>query len=150
MKSLSNPQDAAEIRTRILALTAEDQPQWGVMNVNQMLCHLRGPYLFALSPEPTVHTKLAVPPKVAKYIALRSPLPWPKGLPTLPELKIGGAAMDTTTFDGDRATLLDALDRFCAAPSITKDHSFFITMTHADWMRWGYLHADHHLRQFGR
>jgi hypothetical protein len=150
MKSLSNPQDAAEIRTRILSLTAEDQPRWGVMNVTQMVCHVREPYLFALSAEPTNHTKLAVPPRVAKYIALRLPLPWPKGLPTLPEFKIGGAAMDTKNFGDDRSTLLEALNRFCAAQNLKKDHSFFTTMTHADWMRWGYLHADHHLRQFGR
>jgi hypothetical protein len=26
----------------------------------------------------------------------------------------------------------------------------FGPMTEKDWMRWGYLHADHHLRQFGR
>jgi hypothetical protein len=29
-------------------------------------------------------------------------------------------------------------------------HSIFGSMTNQDWMRWGYLHADHHLRQFGR
>ena len=23
-------------------------------------------------------------------------------------------------------------------------------MSEKDWMQWGYLHADHHLRQFGR
>jgi hypothetical protein len=150
MKSLSNPQDAAEIRTRILALTAEDQPQWGVMNVTQMVCHVREPYLFALSPGPYAQIKLPISPKAAKFMALRSPLPWPKGLPTLPELKIGGARMDTTTFAADHAALLEAFDRFCAAPSIIRDHPFFTTMTHADWMRWGYLHPDHHLRQFGR
>jgi hypothetical protein len=26
----------------------------------------------------------------------------------------------------------------------------FGPMSERDWMRWGYLHADHHLRQFGR
>jgi len=150
MKSLSNPQDAAEIRTRILALTAEDQPQWGVMNVNQMLCHLREPYLFALSPEQYAQIKLPISPKAAKFMALRSPLPWPKGLPTLPELKIGGTSMLTASFAEDHASLLEAFDRFCGTPSINRDHPFFTTMTHADWLRWGYLHADHHLRQFCR
>jgi Protein of unknown function (DUF1569) len=29
-------------------------------------------------------------------------------------------------------------------------HPIFGPMTAKDWMRWGYLHADHHLRQFGR
>jgi hypothetical protein len=150
MKSLSNPDDVAEIRFRMLVLTAEDQPQWGAMNVTQMVCHLREPYLFALSHEPYEPVKLPISPRAAKFMALRSPMPWPKGLPTLPEFKIGGAAMDTTGFAADHAGLIEAFDGFCAAPSLTKDHPFFTTMTHADWMRWGYLHADHHLRQFGR
>jgi hypothetical protein len=29
-------------------------------------------------------------------------------------------------------------------------HPIFGRMTEAEWMRWGYLHTDHHLRQFGR
>jgi hypothetical protein len=31
-----------------------------------------------------------------------------------------------------------------------ESHPMFGGMTAKDWMRWGYLHADHHLRQFGR
>jgi hypothetical protein len=28
-------------------------------------------------------------------------------------------------------------------------HPIFGRMSRAAWLRWGYLHADHHLRQFG-
>jgi hypothetical protein len=28
-------------------------------------------------------------------------------------------------------------------------HPLFAEMSERDWMRWGYLHVDHHLRQFG-
>lgn len=150
MKTLANANDAAETRTRFLALTAEDKALWGRMSVSQMVCHLREPYLFALSPEPVRHIALQISPRAAKFLALRSPLPWPKGLPTLPEFKIGGALMVTTAFAEDRAGLLAAFDRFLAAASLTKDHPFFAAMSHADWLRWGYLHADHHLRQFDR
>ena len=31
-----------------------------------------------------------------------------------------------------------------------EDRARWGKMTAGDWMRWGYLHADHHLRQFGR
>ena len=58
--------------------------------------------------------------------------------------------MICTTFEQDRAGLLVALDSFCALTNHTRDHPFFRSMQHADWMRWGYLHADHHLRQFNR
>ena len=150
LKTLGKPNDALEIRGRILALRADDTALWGVMDVTQMVCHLREPYLFALSPDPVQQVPLPIPATAAKYMALHSPLAWPKHLPTLPEFKIGGARMATTTFAGDCASLIEAFDRFCAVPNLTKDHPFFTTMSHADWMRWGYLHADHHLRQFGR
>jgi hypothetical protein len=28
-------------------------------------------------------------------------------------------------------------------------HPIFGRMSEAAWLRWGYLHVDHHLRQFG-
>ncbi len=28
-------------------------------------------------------------------------------------------------------------------------HPVFGELSEWEWMRWGYLHADHHLRQFG-
>jgi hypothetical protein len=28
-------------------------------------------------------------------------------------------------------------------------HPLFDEMSERDWLRWGYLHVDHHLRQFG-
>jgi hypothetical protein len=28
-------------------------------------------------------------------------------------------------------------------------HPIFGKMSETDWMRWAYLHVDHHLRQFG-
>jgi hypothetical protein len=30
-----------------------------------------------------------------------------------------------------------------------KSHPIFGAMSAGDWLRWGYLHMDHHLRQFG-
>jgi hypothetical protein len=150
MKTLEDPMHAGAVRLRMLALTPEDCAVWGIMNVTQMVCHLREAFCLVLSSGPVQHVKLAIPAAAAKYIALRSPLPWPRGLPTLPQFKVGGACMRVTGFAEDHAGLPEAFDRFCACPSLTKDHPFFTTMTHVDWMRWGYLHADHHLRQFGR
>ena len=40
--------------------------------------------------------------------------------------------------------------RWRAGRSYAPAHPMFGPMTPEDWMRWGYLHADHHLRQFGR
>jgi hypothetical protein len=41
---------------------------------------------------------------------------------------------------------------FTTAPPGTlvgQAHPIFGPMSDAAWLRWGYLHMDHHLRQFG-
>jgi hypothetical protein len=47
--------------------------------------------------------------------------------------------------------LRELIDRFTRRPRgfDLPDHAIFGSMSEADWMRWGYLHMDHHLRQFG-
>ena len=53
--------------------------------------------------------------------------------------------------EGDVQELLRLLDRFTRQPRDFSwhPHPIFGAMTDAEWMRWGYLHTDHHLRQFG-
>lgn len=150
MKNLANPKNAAEITTRILSLMPSDVAQWGIMNVNQMVCHVREAYLYALADTPVKFGKGPLPPRVLKFAALKVPARWPQSTPTLRRLKIGAPGMICTTFEQDRETLLAAFDSFCALTNHTRPHPFLGSMRQADWMRWGYLHADHHLRQFNR
>jgi hypothetical protein len=44
--------------------------------------------------------------------------------------------------------LLKTVERFCGCTQLMIVHPMFGSMKRADWLRWGYLHADHHLRQF--
>ncbi len=152
MKNLANPKNAAEISTRILSVTPSDAPAWGIMNVNQMVCHVREAYLYALADTPgrSLLQGPPYPPRLVKQFALKLPTTWPHSTTTIPQLKLDAPGMACTTFEQDRKALLTALDNFCALTNHTRDHPFFGPMQHADWMRWGYLHADHHLRQFNR
>jgi hypothetical protein len=150
MKTLAKTVDREETRQRLTALTSDDKAQWGVMSAGQMVCHVRGAFLTAMAEDAVVYAKGPLPPKLLKFVALRSPVKWPEGVPTLPSLMIGAPAMQTGAFAADHASLLEAFDRFCAFPNHARDHAFFHAMNHGDWMRWGYLHTDHHLRQFGR
>ena len=148
MKTFAHPEDAAEIRARILTLAPSDIPQWGIMTVNQMICHVREAYLYALADTPVDPIPLPYPANVVKQFALKLPTPWPHSTATIPQLKLDAPGMACTNFEQDLATLLSSFDNFCALTNHTRDHPFFGTMQHSDWMRWGYLHADHHLRQF--
>ena len=150
MKTLAHIEDAAETRSRILSLTPSDAPQWGIMTVNQMVCHVRQAFVYALADTPVDFIPLPYPPEVVKQFALKPPTPWPHSTRTIPPLELDAPGMVCTTFEQDRETLLASFDSFCALTDHTRDHPFFGSMQHADWMRWGYLHADHHLRQFNR
>jgi len=84
-------------------------------------------------------------------VALNVPMKWPKGVPTRPEMEQGLGGSRPTEFDADRRVAQELLARFAgASPAEMPPHPIFGQMTGAEWLRWGYLHADHHLRQFGR
>ncbi|MBM3802940.1 MAG: DUF1569 domain-containing protein [Acidimicrobiia bacterium] len=87
-----------------------------------------------------------------KWIALRAPLPWPKGVKTMPEVdQEGHDCSRPAEFDQDLKTLAVLIERFTSAQIDFHFHShpLFGPLTEREWLRWGYLHVDHHLRQFG-
>ena len=54
-------------------------------------------------------------------------------------------------FRRDVEALAAMIERLTRAPRDFqwRRHPLFDEMSERDWMRWGYLHMDHHLRQFG-
>jgi uncharacterized protein DUF1569 len=147
-KTLANTEDCREIRRRIAALTPESRRVWGSMSVGGMLCHVDDSYRGVVGAKPLTGAKLALPPGLAKFIALRLPLQWPRNLMTAESVRQGGGGTPPAEFAGDRARLLDTFEHFCGYSEMVAAHPFFGGMKRADWLRWGYLHADHHLRQF--
>ncbi len=91
-----------------------------------------------------------MPRDVLKSKALWEPTPWRKNIYAPPALRRGAPTMQVGLFESDRADVLSELERFRRPEQVRVDHSLFGPMSFADWMRWGYLHTDHHLRQFGR
>ena len=86
-----------------------------------------------------------------KWIALDGPMPWPKGIPTFPEVdqEVGGTRPEA--LEADLKRLEDALQNFLDGVREGRcgSHQAFGRFSQSQWLRWGYLHADHHLRQFG-
>jgi hypothetical protein len=60
----------------------------------------------------------------------------------------GGGGTSPLEFAADRARLLENFADFCGCAELATPHPMFGSMQRADWLRWGWLHADHHLRQF--
>lgn len=89
--------------------------------------------------------------EVVKPLALYAPLQWPRGIPTRPEVEQGRGGMPPEYFAFDRDRVLDVLNEFANDVNLARpSHPIFGSMSRNDWLRWGYLHADHHLRQFDR
>ena len=88
---------------------------------------------------------------LVKWIALYLPLRWPPGIPTRPEIDQECAGKKPGTFAADVAELEALLERVASREkdAAWPTHPVFGRMSRVAWLRWAYLHMDHHLRQFG-
>ncbi len=148
LKTLAEPRIAAEVRSRLRQITAADQGRWGVMTAHEAVCHLREAFTMAFDEDRFPEQPEPLPRLVIKFLALRMLARWPKGRPTVPGL--GREDLVMNSFREDQANLLRGFDRFLGSGEASAAHPIFGCMSRWDWMRWGYLHTDHHLRQFGR
>ena len=153
MKSLSEPACCQELRARLAKVCAETPRLWGKMNASQMICHLNDSFLGVIGEKPMeIPHRFTLWP-VLKYLALYAPMQWPKGVPTRPEFdQLDGAGTPPAQFEADMHSLLKTMERFSRNPRDFefRPHPMFKVMSEGQWMRWGYLHVDHHLRQFGQ
>ena len=148
MRTMARGDDVDELRRRMRLLSPDSPRRWGRMSAHEMICHLADAFRVALgekSPSPAMNLFTRT---VVKTIALHAPVPWPRGIVTRPEVDPQRMGSRPTTFEADIARLEPLIDRFLAAP-LDRSHPIFGPMSRADWLRWGWLHTDHHLRQFG-
>ena len=151
MKTMARAGDKAEIIRRVKMLRPECARRWGRMSAHQMVCHLSDSFRLV------THQKAASPATgllqstVIKWIALYAPLPWPAGVPTRPEMdqELGGTSPGDFAADLAELEALLEVVTTTAAGNDYPAHPIFGRMSQAAWLRWAYLHMDHHLRQFG-
>ena len=136
--------------------TAEDGAsgcarRWGRMSAHQMVCHLGDSFRHrdaAESGQPRDR-----PPSIdAREVdRLVRSTPWPAGVPTRPEMDQEFGRHPTRGLrGGSRRTRGPARDRHDTGHNYDwPAHPIFGRMSEAAWLRWAYLHMDHHLRQFG-
>ncbi len=151
MKSLRNQRDREQLRNRLLQVGPDSQRRWGKMSAHQMICHLTDSFKAGTGDKSVSSTGNVLHRHPLKWLALYLPVAWPHGVPTRPEMnqEIGGTR--PVEFERDRSELLELIERF-SRPQRDFDwhpHPLFGLMADRDWYRWGYLHVDHHLRQFG-
>jgi hypothetical protein len=149
MSRLDNRNTRGAIAQRLAALTANAPARWGRMNAHQAVCHLSDSFLLPLGRKTASMQSSPVQRTLVKWIALYAPIPWPKGVPTRPEMEQGVGGTAPREFARDRAQLAALIEEFAGLREFSVEHPIFGRLTAEEWMRWGYRHADHHLRQFG-
>lgn len=151
MKTLARHRDKAEILRRLGDVRLECVRRWGRMSAHQMVCHLSDSLRMGTGHKPVSHATSLLHRTIVKWIVLYLPLPWPAGILTRPEIDQELAGTRPADFAADVAQL-EALLELVTAQTRSFEwqlHPIFGRMSDAAWLRWGYLHMDHHLRQFG-
>jgi hypothetical protein len=152
MKTLASDRDQHEILRRLKQVRPDTTRRWGRMTAPQMICHLSDSYRVVMGLKPVTPTSGFLERTVIKWIALYAPLKWPVGIKTRPEVdQEGGEATCPKDFTADVADLETLVGIFTSQQGSADwpGHPIFGPMSKRDWLRWGYLHMDHHFRQFG-
>lgn len=151
MKTLSNPRDKEEILERLAAVGPGTARRWGKMSAHQMVCHLSDGCRMYMGQRKVEAARGAVKPRLLRWVAIWAPMPWPRGFPTAPELDQQKKGTPPAQFEADKRELMALLERLARRPQDFQwqPHPHFGQMSEKSWMRLAYLHANHHLRQFG-
>ena len=149
MSTLANADSRTALLARLRALRPDSSRRWGKMNPHQMVCHLTDAFRMAAgerrpAPVDTVFTRTFI-----RWFALHTPIPWPHGIPTVPEAdQVAGGGTPPAAWERDTAELATRIGAFHELRGFAA-HPIFGPLTLKEWGVWGYRHADHHFRQFG-
>ena len=146
MRSIWNDADYRELRARVERLQPDASAKWGRMTAPQMVCHCTDALRMISGEVRTAPKQMPIRFTPLKQLIIYW-LPFPKGVPTAPEL----LARQPQEWNGEVDALCRELDavvkRGASGPFVP--HPAFGTLSPRAWGVLGYRHIDHHLRQFG-
>lgn len=144
-----DPSTTEKVLSRINNLTSSTQPQWGKMDVSQMLAHLNVAYEMAYGEKEVKNSgfaKFMLKLFVKKVVV--GDKPYTKNSRTAPAFLM----VDAKEFEKEKARLVDyivkteanGVDYFEGRKSVS-----FGALTAKEWSNQFYKHLEHHLTQFG-
>jgi hypothetical protein len=148
MATLSDPEARKACCARLAVLGPNTKANWGRMNVHQMVCHLNDSFGVGAGAKYASPASNPLQRTVVKWVALRTSFPWPKGVPTRPEIDQTVGGTPPSDWERDCAELGRWINEFADCKKFGT-HPIFGEMDRRDWLAWGYKHVDHHFRQFG-
>ena len=146
MKTVFDKAIRDELIGRINALNPNSSPQWGKMNIYQMLNHC---ILFDEMMHGKTKYKRAFLGRLFGKMALKGFIgderPVKRNLPTIPGLVVKQKDGEIET---QKKQWLALIEGYANYPDIDFIHSFFGKLTKEQTGYLVYKHTDHHLRQF--
>lgn len=151
MKTLGNSADLTEIIARIHNIRPDSGRKWGKMSPGEMVCHCSDAFRVSLGEVKIPSYANPFRKTLLKWLVLYAPFTWPKNVPTGAPMDPKRSGTQPVELAADKAELERMCHRFVLSKkqSSMLFHPFFGPLTDSQWLRWGYLHMDHHLRQFG-
>ncbi|MBY0245301.1 MAG: DUF1569 domain-containing protein [Sphingobacteriaceae bacterium] len=149
MENIFSTAVSEQVIARIHQLNSGSQPQWGKMNVAQMLAHCNVTYALVYDqsiPKSNAFTKFLLKLFVKKAVV--SETPFKKSSATAPIFII----KDAKEFDAEKQKLVKNIQKTQALGENHfegKESHSFGKLTSQEWNNMFYKHLDHHLRQFG-
>jgi hypothetical protein len=136
-----------ELLARVMRVETGMKPKWGQMNAVKMLRHLGAGFEMALGELPCAPKPGPMKNRLAHWLVIDSPIPWPKGVPTAPEL----ISQPTAGVEEEQERFRAGMERVAARgpAGVYAEHPAFGKLSSAQWGRLMWRHIDHHLRQFG-
>jgi Protein of unknown function (DUF1569) len=151
MKTLARRRDRDELLRRLRTVRPDSARRWGRMSAHQMICHLCDACRMAIGQQMVTPSTSRLKRTAGRLVALYLPVRWPREIATSPELDQSCGGTRPGAFDADVEDLIARMEAMAAEPQVLEGqvHPVFGRLSRAAWLRWAYLHADHHLRQFG-
>jgi hypothetical protein len=147
MKTLWDERVRRELMTRAHRLTPAHQPQWGKFTVDRMLAHLVDAFRMGMGEIEVRPRRIPLLSRWPFNVLFIRLVGMPKNAPTVREI-ISRAPL---SIDAELGELAAAMERFAAQGARTDwpAHPAFGRLSRKSWGELGYVHTDHHLRQFG-
>ncbi|HEX2982544.1 MAG TPA: DUF1569 domain-containing protein [Ignavibacteriales bacterium] len=136
-----------EFVKRIFAVTADDQKQFGQMNVNQMICHCADQFRIMFGEMNGIRRQQIDLNRLKEMNMRGEPVPTVDGLD-----QAAGQGTKPTELELDKRILLDYINKFFESEDDYNFsyHPYFGDLNKSQWDRLAVHHLDHHLKQFGR
>jgi len=147
MPSLWNAPARTELISRVERLTPNATPRWGKFDCPSMLAHVNDALRMPLGDLTPTPRRMVIRHFPLKQLIIYL-LPFPKGVPTAPELL---SRCTNADFNLEVRSFRELMSRLSLASGATvwPPHPAFGDMSRRDWGVLGYRHVAHHFSQFG-